>query len=159
MISTDSKYGAAMPAKAIISTAPMLKFGAINTREFARWLAHSDRVSILSGVKPDVPTTASIPCLIQKARVSITTCGFVKSTTTSQRALVSSSSESSTSIAATNSHSGSACTAATVLAPIFPFAPITPTRIILPIIDLSMCADSKVVSQSPCEPATFCKDQ
>ena len=35
-ISTDSKYGAAIPANAIMSTAPMLKFGAINTREFGR---------------------------------------------------------------------------------------------------------------------------
>ena len=69
-------------------------------------------VASRSSSKPVVPTTAWMPWPTQNSRLSITTSGWVKSTTASAPAATRSSRESSASTRATSSRSSAASTAA-----------------------------------------------
>ncbi len=148
MISAVSKYGAAISAKRIISTAPMAKFGAITALAFDA-SKRVRRSSMSSGVNPVVPTTAWMSCPAHQARFPRAASTTVKSTTTSAPASAIASARGaicmlgastpnwrrsmpacSGSTAATSSSSGSSSTARHTVAPIRPAAPNTPTRII-----------------------------
>ena len=58
------------------------KLGAISTPTPGASASHASSWSSRSWSKPVVPTTAWMPCSMQKRRLSITTSGWVKSTTT-----------------------------------------------------------------------------
>ncbi len=58
MTSTESKNGAACFAKCMDSTAPIAKFGAINTDVLGLPASQDSTCSKRSAVKPVVPTTA-----------------------------------------------------------------------------------------------------
>ena len=89
-ISTDSKYGAALAANRIISTAPMEKFGATSTRTSGRSASQlRGPASSRSSSKPVVPTTTSMPCRTQNSTFCMTAPGWVKSTATSAPASTS----------------------------------------------------------------------
>ncbi len=77
---------------------------------------------------PVVPTTAWMPWSMQNSRLSMTTSGWVKSTTTCAPDVTSASIESSWSTVATSVRSGAASTAAHTSDPTLPLAPSTPTR-------------------------------
>jgi hypothetical protein len=126
--STDSKKGAACAAKRIIRMAPMEKLGAISTPTSGASASQASSWSSRGWSKPVVPTTAWMPCSMQKRRLSITTSGWVKSTTTSAPARASSSTSSPASTEATSSVSGAASTARHTSEPTLPRAPSTPTR-------------------------------
>ena len=82
MISTDSKYRAARAANCIISTAPMPKFGAISTPTSGLCDSQVRTRSRRWSVKPVVPTTTLMPWSTAQCRLSMTTSGVVKSTST-----------------------------------------------------------------------------
>ncbi|CAB5065703.1 unannotated protein [freshwater metagenome] len=130
IISTDSKCFAACAANCIINTAPSPKLGAISAPTFAFFANSSFTLASLALSKPVVPTTTFIPLLIANSKLAITESGCVKSTTTSAPLVFKDSIESPRSKAATSSRSVAAFMVATVCAPIFPFAPSTPTFII-----------------------------
>ena len=127
MTSTDSKKGAACAAKRIIKIAPIEKLGATSTPTPGASASHLSSWSRRARSKPVVPTTAWMPCPMQKRRLSITTPGWVKSTTTCAPARTSSSMSSPASTSATRSVSGAASTARQTSVPTFPRAPSTPT--------------------------------
>ena len=84
-ISAPPKYGAAISANRIMSTAPMAKLAA-TTQLGAPEAGPANRRSRSSkseGVNPVVPTTAWIPASAQKASVSRAASRRVKSTATS----------------------------------------------------------------------------
>ena len=83
MTSTDSKNRAACLANCIDSTAPIAKFGAMSTETSGFVASQSCTCAMRSSVNPVVPTTAWIPLSMRNFRLSITTSGWVKSTTTS----------------------------------------------------------------------------
>lgn len=59
--STDSKYGAAICANFMVSTAPMEKFGAMSTPVSGEASSHAVSCARRSSVQPVVPTTAWMP--------------------------------------------------------------------------------------------------
>ena len=67
MISAVSKYGAAISANRIMSTAPIAKFGAITQLLVVNAAAKRSKSS---SVKPVVPTTAWMPCSASHRRFS-----------------------------------------------------------------------------------------
>src|SRR4051794_4192985 len=91
--------------------------------------SHSRTVSSRSRVKPVVPTTAWIPWSIANRMLSMTTSGWVKSTSTCEPASATLNSQSPASTIATTSRSGAASTALQTCWPIRPRAPRTPTLI------------------------------
>src|SRR5690606_34178093 len=113
--------------KCIISTAPMPKLGAMRTLPAESSVSQERTVSTRDGSKPEVPTTTCRPRSTHHLMLSITTPGWVKSTTTS--AAVSASNESPWSTAATSSMSSADRTARHTSEPMRPRAPSTPTLI------------------------------
>ena len=89
MTSTDSKKGAALAAKAIMSSAPMAKFGAMSTPTPAPLLAGGASaswprsVSSRASSQPVVPTTTCTPRSTQCATLPGDAAGTVSSTATS----------------------------------------------------------------------------
>src|SRR4051794_20958293 len=106
----------------------MPKFGAMRTLAGVGASAtHSRTVSIRSAVKPVVPTTAWMPWSIAKRMLSMTTSGWVKSTSTWEPASATLNSQSPASTIATSSRSSAASTALHTCSPMRPRAPRTPT--------------------------------
>jgi len=83
-----------------------------------------------SSVNPVVPTTALMPLSMRNFRLSITTLGWVKSTTTWVSLSVNAPSGSPASTPAVNVRSSAASIASTIVPPTLPFAPSTPTRMV-----------------------------
>ena len=82
MISAVSKYGAAISAKRIISTAEIEKLAA--TMQFGPPRPNSSpNAARSSSVNPVVPTTAWMPCIASQGTVRRAESATVKSTTTS----------------------------------------------------------------------------
>ena len=128
MISADSKNRAAWAANRIISTAPTEKLDAISTRTEGAPASQPRTWSSRASSNPEVPTTTSRPWPMHQRRLSMTTPGWVKSTTTPQPVSPSRGSPSSTSAA--SSRSSAAASARPTSLPIRPRAPSTPTLII-----------------------------
>ena len=82
MISTDSKNRAASRANRAVSTAPIAKFGTTMTPSPGFAPTHCSRVSSRSVVNPDVPAMTWMLLSRQNLMCSITTSGWLKSTTT-----------------------------------------------------------------------------
>src|ERR1022692_388222 len=126
-ISAESKNCAAWAANRIMSTAPSEKFGTTSARVAGASASHPVTCEVRDSSKPEVPTTVSSPWPMHQRRLSMTTPGCVKSTTTSHPA--SASRESPSSTVATTSRSPAAATAWQTSDPIRPLAPSTPTLI------------------------------
>src|ERR1017187_4626488 len=126
-ISAESKNRAAWAANRIMSTAPNEKFGTTSARVAGASASHSVTCEVRDSSKPEVPTTVSSPWPMHQRRLSMTTPGCVKSTTTSHPA--SASRESPSSTVATTSRSPAAATAWQPSDPIRPLAPTTPALI------------------------------
>src|SRR4051812_11674285 len=131
MTSADAKCGAASAAKRIISTAPMLKFGATTTPTFGAAPSQPRTWSSRWSSNPVVPTTAWMPWLTHHSMLPITASGWVKSTATCAPAAASALMSSSTSTSATSVRSSAASTARQTSDPIRPREPMTPTGIAL----------------------------
>ena len=87
-ISTDSKNRAASAENRIIRIAPIEKFGATSTPVLAAPLEPACAAGASrSSSNPVVPTTAWMPWSTQNSRLSMTTSGWVKSTTACAPAL------------------------------------------------------------------------
>ena len=108
MISADSKNRAACRANRAVSTAPMAKFGTTITPTSGLSSSQCRICSACASPMPEVPTTAWMPWSTQNRMWSITTSGWVKSTTTWLPASASENSHSRPPTAATRSMS-SAC--------------------------------------------------
>src|SRR6476646_4024751 len=107
----------------------MPKLGATTTPTFGACCSHSRTVANRSSVNPVVPTTAWIPWSIANRRLSMTTSGWVKSTSTWAPASATLNSQSPASTIATSSRSDAASTALQTCCPIRPREPSTPTRV------------------------------
>src|SRR5258706_11167662 len=138
MTSPVSKYGAAISAKRIISTALIAKLEAITQL----LPVNSDRkLARSTSLNPVVPTTACTPCIASHGNVTRAEAAVVKSTTTSHPAWASARSARAVvtpwhgspaalrPTAATRSSSGSRATAAHTVRPMRPPAPTTPTLV------------------------------
>src|SRR6185312_1906267 len=127
MISTDSKYLAAVAANEDASTAPSAKLGAISTPVPGCCSSNSTSEARLASSQPVVPTTAWMPCSTANRTLASVLSGVVRSTTTRAPAETSSSRESPRFSTATSSRSGADSMAATASLPIRPPAPSTAT--------------------------------
>ena len=114
MTSADSKNRAACRANRAVSTAPIAKFGTTITPSSGLAASHWRIVSSRSSVKPDVPVMMWMFWSRQNRMWSITTSGWVKSTTTWLPASASENNHSRPPTAATRSMSSASMTACEV---------------------------------------------
>src|ERR1700733_3981041 len=127
MISALAMCRAACAANSIINTAPIAKFGAMNTLALAVF-----RSSRSWGLKPVVPITTWTPASTASRALATALVGIVKSTSTSAPSRTSASDVfSAGSARPVSSMSGADSTARHTVWPIRPAAPATATRMAL----------------------------